>query len=297
MGDHMSSRAYGPFPYSAIVDRPRLRWPNDARVALWVIPNIEFFSLEDSVPAGAGGTGIKPPDVPAWGSRDYGNRVGVFRMMDVMERYGIRGTVALNSDVCKYHPNIIEAGNRLQWEWMGHNRTNTQRLNAVPGEEEPKLIADVVETITAASGQRPLGWLGSGLQETWDSPRHLADAGFQYVADWVNDDQPYYMDVDGGRRLVSMPYSWYINDKPAYDHDHRTTEEFSQMICRQFDVLYREGATSGRVMAIALHPYLSGQPFRIGALETAFEYICGHAGVWLATGSEIVAHYVRETST
>jgi allantoinase len=292
----MTSRAYGPFPYSAINDRPRLRWPNDARVALWVIPNIEFFALDESVPAGAGGTGIKPPDVPTWASRDYGNRVGVFRMMDVMARYGIRGTVALNSDVCTYHPNIIAAGKALNWEWMGHNRTNTQRLNSVPADEEPRLIAEVLKTITAATGERPMGWLGSGLQETWDSLRHLAEAGFQYVGDWVNDDQPYVMTVEGGRTLISMPYSWYINDKPAYDHAHHTAEEFSNMICRQFDVLYREGATSGRVMAIALHPYLSGLPYRIGALETAFEYICRHEGVWLATGSEIVAHYIAETS-
>ncbi len=287
----MTSRAYGPFPYSAIVDRPRLRWPNDARVALWVIPNIEFFALDESVPAAAGGSGIKPPDVPTWASRDYGNRVGVFRMMDVMSRYGIRGTVALNSDVCKYHPNIIEAGNALNWEWMGHNKTNTQRLNSVPAEEEGRLIADVVETIAGVSGARPTGWLGSGLQETWDSLKHLAAAGIEYVGDWVNDDQPYVMTLDGGKTMISLPYSWYINDKPAYDQQHCTAEDFSNMICRQFDVLYREGATSGRVMAIALHPYLSGLPFRVGALESAFEYICRHEGVWLATGSEIVAHY------
>ena len=288
----MTVRAYGPFPYSAINDRSRLRWPNDARVAFWVIPNIEFFALDENVPASAGGTGIKPPDVPTWSSRDYGNRVGVFRMMDVMDRYGIRGTVALNSDVCLHHPNIIQAGNALKWEWMGHNRTNTQRLNAVPPEEEAPLIADVVKTITSVAGERPVGWLGSGLQETWESLGHLADAGFTYVADWVNDDQPYQMQLEGGRTICSIPYSWYINDKPAYEAQHRTTEEFSDMICRQFDVLYREGATSGRVMAVALHPYISGQPFRIGALETAFEYICRHEGVWLATGSEIVNHYL-----
>jgi len=291
----MSSRAYGPFSYSPIVNRPPLRWPKGARVALWVIPNIEFFALDDSVPAAAGGSGIKPPDVPAWGSRDYGNRVGVFRMMDAMDRYGIRGTVALNSDVCVHHPAIIDAGKVRGWEWMGHNRTNTQRLNAVPPAEEQPLINDVVATIAAATGTPPAGWLGSGLQETWDTLTYLVEAGVEYVADWVNDDQPYFMDVAGGRRIVSLPYSWYVNDKPAYEHDRRTPEEFCSMICRQFDVLYREGAESGRVMAIALHPYLSGLPFRIGALEDAFAYICRHEGVWLATGSEIVRHYVQET--
>lgn len=290
----MKPGAYGPFPYSPIVDRPRLTWPGGARVALWVIPNIEFFALDDSVPSGAGGSGIKPPDVPTWASRDYGNRVGVFRMMEVMDRYGVRGTVALNSDVCVHHPEIIAAGKERQWEWMGHNQTNTTRLNAVPAEQERGLIDRTLSTIAAATGTNPAGWLGSGLQETWSTLDHLAAAGLEYVADWVNDDQPYFMNLEGGKRIVSIPYSWYINDKPAYEHDGRTADEFREMMCRQFDVLYREGASSGRVMAIALHPYLTGLPFRIGALDDALEYICRHEGVWRATGAEIVRHYVAQ---
>jgi peptidoglycan/xylan/chitin deacetylase (PgdA/CDA1 family) len=284
----MKPRPYGPFPYSPIVRRPRLTWPNGARVAFWVIPNIEFFALDDSVPAGAGGSGAPPPDVPTWASRDYGNRVGVFRMMDVMEQYGIRGTVALNSDVCAQHPEIIAAGGRLGWEWMGHNQTNTRRLNAVPADQERDVISAALGTIETATGTRPAGWLGSGLQETWNTLEHLVDEGVEYVADWVNDDQPYAMQLDD-----SLPYSWYINDKPAYEHAHRTASEFAEMICRQFDVLYREGAESGRVMAVALHPYLSGLPFRIGALEEAFAYVTRHSGVWLATGSEIVRHFAQ----
>jgi peptidoglycan/xylan/chitin deacetylase (PgdA/CDA1 family) len=290
----MKPSAYGPFPYSPIVSRPKLTWPEDARVALWVIPNIEFFALDDSVPSGAGGTGVKPPDVPTWASRDYGNRVGVFRMMDVMDRYGVRGTVALNSNLCAQHPEIIAAGNERGWEWMGHNQTNTTRLNSVPADQERGVIEGALSTIAAASGTRPVGWLGSGLQETWNTLEYLADAGVEYVADWVNDDQPYFMQLENGKRLVSIPYSWYINDKPAYEHEGRTADEFREMICRQFDVLYREGAESGRVMAIALHPYLTGLPFRIGALEGALEYICRHHGVWRATGAEIVRHYIAQ---
>jgi allantoinase len=288
----MKPGAYGPFPYSPIVDRPRLAWPNGARVAFWVIPNIEFFALDDNVPAGAGGTGSPAPDVPTWASRDYGNRVGVFRLMDTMERYGIRGTVALNSNVCDYHPEIIKAGQALKWEWMGHNQTNTRRLNSVPADQERGIIKATLATIEAATGTRPAGWLGSGLQETWNTLDHLADEGVEYIADWVNDDQPYRMALDGGRKMVSVPYSWHINDKPVFEHAHHTADEFRQMICDQFDVLYREGATSGRVMAIALHPYLIGLPFRISALDAAFDYICRHEGVWLATGSEIARHYV-----
>ncbi len=289
----MKPNAYGPFPYSPIVDRPRLRWPDDARVALWVIPNIEFFSLEDRVPAAAGGSAIEPPDVPQWATRDYGNRVGVFRLMNVLDRYGVRGTVALNSAVCAQHPAIIREAVAREWEFMGHNQTNTRRLNAVPADQEHGIIRDTLETIEAATGSRPRGWLGSGLQETWETVDLLAAEGCEYVADWPNDDQPYLMDLDDGRRLVSVPYSLEINDKPAFERHNRTAAEFADMIRAQFDVLYREGATSGRVMAIALHPYLTGLPHRIDAFESALSYITSRDGVWLATGGEIARHYAQ----
>jgi peptidoglycan/xylan/chitin deacetylase (PgdA/CDA1 family) len=287
----MTPSPYGPFPYSPITDRPRLRWPGDAQVALWVIPNIEFFSLMEKVPAGSGGPGTPVPDIPSWSARDYGNRVGVFRLMQVLNRYGVRGTVALNSDLCAHHPEIIAEGQKLGWEWIGHCESNTRRLNEAPPGEEKGIIQRTLATIAKASGARPVGWLGSGLQETWDTLDLLAAEGCEYVCDWTNDDQPYEMSLDGGRRLVSVPYSHEINDKPVFERAHRTADEFREMICRQFDVLYREGAESGRVMAIALHPYLTGVPHRIDAFDAALAYICGHSRVWKATGSEIARHY------
>ena len=290
----MKPGSYGPFPYSPIVARPKLTWPNGARVAFWVIPNIEYFSLEDKVPIAAGGSGGPVPDVPAWAVRDYGNRVGVFRLMRVMERYGVRGTVALNSNLCSQHPAIIAEGERLGWEWMGHNQTNTKRLNEVPAEEEPRIIKGALDEIERASGKRPKGWLGSGLQETWRTLDLLAENGVEYVGDWVNDDQPYIMNLEGGRRIVSLPYSYDINDKPAFEHQRLTADEFCEMICRQFDTLYREGGESGRVMAIALHPYLTGVPYRIGALDRALDYICRHEGVWRSTGTEIARAYLAQ---
>ena len=289
----MKPARYGPFPYSPITRRPPLKWPNGAHVALWVIPNIEFFALDEKVPAAAGGSGGKLPDVPSWAVRDYGNRVGVFRLMEVLERYGVRGTVALNSNLCAQHPEIIEEGQKLRWEWMGHNQTNTRRLNEVP-EDEPRIIHDALSEIARATGAKPVGWLGSGLQETWNTLDLLAENGVEYVCDWVNDDQPYVMSLDGGRRIVSVPYSHDINDKPAFEHMHLTAPEFQDMICRQFDTLYREGAESGRVMAIALHPYITGVPHRIGALDAALAYICRHEGVWRATGSEICRHFLAQ---
>jgi allantoinase len=287
----MKRGAYGPFPYSPIIHRPRLTWPSGANVALWVIPNIEFFSLEEKVPAGSGGTGTPVPDIPSWSARDYGNRVGVFRLMQVLERYGIRATVALNADLCAQHPAIIEEGQKRSWEWMGHNESNTRRLNEAPPGEEQRIIHDALATIAQATGKRPLGWLGSGLQETWDTLDLLAAEGCEYVCDWTNDDQPYTMTLEGGRKLVSIPYSHEINDKPVFERAHRTAAEFQEMICRQFDVLYREGAESGRVMAIAIHPYLTGVPHRIDAFDQALAYICRHDRVWKATGTEIARHF------
>ena len=136
----MKPAPYGPFPYSPIIQRPRLTWPDGAQLALWVIPNIEFFSLMEKVPAGAGGPGTPVPDIPSWSARDYGNRVGVFRLMEVLDRHGIRATVALNSEVCAHHPQIIERGCKLGWEWMGHCESNTRRLNEAPPGEEKGII-------------------------------------------------------------------------------------------------------------------------------------------------------------
>jgi peptidoglycan/xylan/chitin deacetylase (PgdA/CDA1 family) len=287
----MKPSIYGPFPYSPIIDRPKLEWPNGAQLALWIIPNIEFFSLMEKVPAGAGGSNAPVPDVPSWAMRDYGNRVGVFRMMETLDRYGIRGTVALNSELCIHHPQIIAAGEKLKWEWMGHNESNTRRLNEAKPGEEPRIIKNTLDTIQKATGRRPVGWLGSGLQETWDTLDLLADNGVEYVADWVNDDQPYEMTLDGGKSILSVPYSHEINDKPAFERHNMSATQFHDMICAQFDVLYREGAQSGRVMAICLHPYLTGVPHRIGALDAALKYISKHKKVWKTTGSEIAKHY------
>ena len=290
----MKDRVYGPFPYVPINRRPRLIWPGGARLALWIIPNVEFFSLGESIPIAAGGTGVKPPDVPSWAARDYGNRVGIFRLMKVLDRHGVRGTVALNSDLCERHPEIIEECGKRGWEFMGHNESNTRRLNELSPEEEGRAIRTTLDTIARATGRRPVGWLGSGLQETWNTLDLLAGEGCEYVSDWPNDDQPYLMELENERKLVSVPYSLEINDKPAYERRNRTPEEFRDMILRQFRVLYEEGGESGRVMAIAVHPYLSGTPHRIGALDEALAEICRHEGVWRATGSEIAREYLKQ---
>ena len=288
----MEPRRYGPFPYTPINRRPKLSWPNGAKVALWVVPNIETFPLDEPVP---GGTGMAP-DIINWAPRDYGARVGVFRIMDVLTKHGIRGTVTLNSEVCDDYPEIIEDAAALNWEFMGHNQSNSRYLHLMEPDEEHRVVMDTFDRIERATGARPKGWLSSGLQQSWHTLDYLIEAGATYVADWINDDQPYLMDVDG-KRICSIPYSGEINDLPQMMRLGRTADEFGDMIKRQFDTLYREGGDSGRVMAICLHPFVIGVPHRIHALDSALEYICGHDDVWLATGSEIIDHYLDSGST
>ena len=292
----MEPSDYGPFEYSPINRRVPWQWPNGARLALWVVPNIEFFPLTRPLPGHpwekASGNAADAPTVRAWGQRDYGNRVGIFRIMEVLEKFGIRATATINSDVCDRHPQIVEDAVKLGWEFMGHNKTNSQRLTGLDREAERTVIRDALERIRQATGKKPVGWLGSGLAETWNTLDLLADEGCLYVSDWVNDDQPYRMNV-GNRELVYLPYSYEINDSPQLYYRDRSIEEFELMIKHQFDVLYREAEHSARVMAICLHPFIIGVPHRIGGLQRALDYICSHAGVWKATGSEIVEAYLK----
>jgi peptidoglycan/xylan/chitin deacetylase (PgdA/CDA1 family) len=291
----MKPGAYGPFKFSLIDRRPRLALPGNARVALWVILNVEFYPLDAAMP---GDSGERPPQgkdvtpqVRQWSQRDYGNRVGFVRLRDLLTRHGIPATVALNSEVCDHHPEIVSDCVKLGWEMMGHCRVNTERVSDVPRDQERRMIGDALKRIQAATGQRPVGWLGAGLDETWNTLEHLADEGCTYVADWVNDDQPYTMDLNG-KSIVSVPYTYELNDIPALVRHKYTPVEFERMIKDQFDVLYAEGEKSGRVMAIALHPFLFGQPHRMPALERAFQHIDRFAGVWKTTGAEIAKHHL-----
>jgi peptidoglycan/xylan/chitin deacetylase (PgdA/CDA1 family) len=278
------------FPYSAIVDRKPLRWPNGARVALWVIPNIEHFLFDRPSTSVTQATRSLVPDVLNYSWRDYGVRVGIWRLMEVMERHRVRGTVALNSDVCERYPRIIEAGKALGWEWMGHGKTNSALINAQSEEEERVLIRHVCETIARAVGKRPRGWLGPALSESHRTLYILAENGIEYVGDWVNDEQPYPMRVRSGT-MYSIPYSIEINDIPAFLDRSMTGEGFAAMIRDQFDVLYEDGAKSARVMAICLHPFLIGHPHRSKHFDAALKYIASRQEVWLATGSEIIDAY------
>ena len=270
------------FPYSAIIDRPPIRWPNGAKIAVWVIPNIEHFHLEMSPQA---------PDIRNYSRRDYGNRVGIWRMMEVLEKNGIRGTVALNGEVGTYYPRIMEEAIKLNWEFMGHGVTNSALLTGLTLEEESATVIAKTKSAIEAYGQKMRGWLGPGLTETWNTLDLLRNAGVDYVCDWVNDDLPYRMN----NGIYSIPYSIELNDMPLFANPSISIDDFEKRIRDSFDVLYAEGDKGGRVMGIALHPFLTGVPHRIRYLDRALGYIASHDKVWLATGSEIIEAFRAQT--
>ena len=288
----MEPRDYGPYPYVPINRRPKWKWPNGARLAIWVAPNLEFFPLTRPLAANPmAKTPEKAPTIRTWGVRDYGNRVGVFRLMELLSKYGIRATASLNADLCDQHPQIVEDALKLDWEFLAHNRTNAVWLSAIPPDEERDFIRYCIERVTRATGKRPTGWLSSAMDETWNTLDHLVAEKVRYVTDWVNDDQPYRMQAGGGE-IVYLPYSYETNDNAQIVSRFASIDDFERMIKRTFDVLYRESEDSARVMAICLHPFISGVPHRIAGLDAAFRYICNHNDVWWATGEEIVNAYL-----
>jgi peptidoglycan/xylan/chitin deacetylase (PgdA/CDA1 family) len=288
----MKPSAYGPFPYVPLPRRPRIAWPGEARLAVWIILNLEVFPLDRPVPRGHGGT----PDVVAWSKRDYGNRVGFWRLLKVFEKHGFPVTANTNADLCDAHPEIIEAAKAAGWEFMAHGETNTRPMHRIDPAEERAVIRRSLDRIEAATGARPVGWMGPGMHETWNTLDYLAEEKLLYCADWINDDQPYLMEV-GGHTLVSMPYGEHPHDNGAINRMHYSPAEFEQMIRDAFDVLYEEGAETGMVLPIGLHPFVAGPAYRIRAVDRALAYIDGHDGVWKATGREIAEHYLRSGAT
>lgn len=282
-------------PFTPILARPPLAWPNGARLAIWVVPNVEYFHDDSLYGATIATAAVEPPDVPNYAWRDYGARVGIWRIMRILDGLGIPGTVALNSEVCGAYPEVVQACVERGWELMGHGRTNSESLSGASEGDERALIATVLETIERQAGKRPVGWLGPALAETHRTLDLLAEQGIQYVGDWVNDDQPYPLRTDHGP-VVAMPYSIEVNDIGIFMRRGFTGPDYAQLLRDQCEVLLREGAESARVMCIALHPFIVGVPFRAKYLEQALAWMRQQEGVWFTTGAEILAAYRAATA-
>ena len=276
------------FDYSPIVDRAPIAWPDGKRVAFYVGLNVEHFEVDKPSTSLNAATASFAPDPLNFGWRDYGLRVGIWRMIETFDKHGVRPSVLLNSDVAARYPQVIAAGRERDWAWLAHGKNNSTLQGAVPPETERAYLTDVVETIEKATGQRPRGWLGPGLSETFQTPQLLADLGVSYLLDWTNDDQPYALNIPG---LMSVPYSVELNDLGIFTMHGRSGADFVQIVKDQLDQLYEDAEGSGRVLALALHPFVVGQAFRAKYLDQALEYVVNHPGVWTTTSDEIAARY------
>jgi peptidoglycan/xylan/chitin deacetylase (PgdA/CDA1 family) len=277
-------------PYSAIVDRPRLELPGGARMVVWTIVNVEDWSIERPMPR----TVLPPPmgqpllpDLPNWAWHEYGMRVGFWRLYDCMRRFGVTPTMAINGIVCKTYPRIAEAARDAGWEFMGHGYV---QLPMHKLDDQRAAIRDTIAAIRELTGRAPRGWESPGLTETFETIDLLAEEGIEYVADWVLDDQPVYIRARS-RPVVSIPYTVEMNDIPMMLIQHHGAEEMLRRGIDHFERLYAESAAITRVMAISVHPYISGVPHRIGYLERLYDHVCAKPGVLVWPGEKILDWY------
>ena len=278
------------FDYSAIIDRPPLTLPGDARIVVWTIINVEEWDIRGPMPRNAlpaPGGGSLVPDIPNWSWHEYGMRVGFWRLKRALDHHGIKATMAINGSVCLSYPRIALAAKEAGWEFMGHGYT--QKALHVE-DDQRETIRKSIEVIRDFSGKAPRGWLGAGLAETWDTVDLLAEEGIEYVSDWVTDEQPHWMKTQSNP-LVMVPYTLEINDVPLMLIHHYPAPELFARAKDQFDRLYEEGKQSARVMAIAVHPYVTGVPHRIKYFEQIYDYMKLHPGVLFWTGEEILDWY------
>ena len=272
--------------------RPRITWPGGARIAFWVVPNIEHYEY-DPPPNARRMPWPRPlPDIAGYSWRDYGNRVGFWRMAEVMARHGVRGSVSLNVAVCDHYPEIIERCCELGWELFSHGTYNTRYFYGMSEDQQRAVIRENREAILRASGQSMDGWLTPAISNDETTQHILAEEGILYTLDLLHDDQPTPLVTRSGQRLVSIPYSLEVNDVPLFVMRNTPPARYAAICKAQFDTLYEEGAESGTVMCLPIHPYLVGQPHRVAALEEVLRHVTGHDKIWLATGREIAKHYI-----
>jgi peptidoglycan/xylan/chitin deacetylase (PgdA/CDA1 family) len=285
------------YDWSPLIKRGVLRWPEQARVALCVIVNLEHMEWrppEDSyqLPTLSGGLDPRPfPDYARLSHREYGHRVGIFRVLDVLEQYHIRSTVAMDVFTAENYPFLVQHCQQRGAEIMGHGASVSRMITSKMSEQdERQYIRDTVAGLTRATGATPLGWLSPEYGESERTPQLLAEAGIRYVCDWTNDEQPYRMKSRQGE-LFALPILLELDDVNALWYRRLAIDRYEEMLKESFETLYRDGAENGRLLVLNLHPWLIGQPFRIGYLNEALGAMKRHQGVWAATGAEIIDWY------
>lgn len=268
-------------------------WPGGADLAVWVVLNVEWFPFDGGGMALFESTKHLRPDVLNYAWRDYGTRVGLSRMIKAFAARDIPVTVALNAAVCDQAPHALAALSHVRAAYMGHGWTNARRLSDMTPQEQLSEIARVKERIRKATGKDPLGWLGPGAVEQYETVEALAAAGYTYVCDWCNDDLPYRFETKSGL-LWAAPYSMEINDGVVLHENRDDSEAFRRRIVDQANGLLADPGP--RAMAIALHPFLTGQPFRLAALLQAIDELRERRDVWFCTGDELIHTFSQGVS-
>jgi peptidoglycan/xylan/chitin deacetylase (PgdA/CDA1 family) len=278
-------------PYSAIVDRKPLKLPRGVRMVVWPIVNVEVWDIGRPMPRQAlpPPTGItRLPDVPHWAWHEYGNRVGFWRLKDALDRLKITPSLSCNARICEDYPRIAQAALDAGWEFMGHSY-DQRPIHLEPNQRAT--IKKAVKVIKAFTGKQPVGWLGPGFTQTLDTPEHLVEAGIQYICDWPIDDEPVEIATKKGP-LLTLPYSIELNDIAMMIVQHHPAQEFVTRCMDYFERLYAESASRAKIMSIAVHPYISGTPYRIRYFEQVLAALKKKPGVVFWTGEEIMHWYL-----
>ncbi|MGL4286681.1 MAG: polysaccharide deacetylase family protein [Phreatobacter sp.] len=281
---------HGRYAYSPIRGRPVYDWPGGKRLAVYLGVNLEHFAFGTGLGAELAPAGPQP-DVLNYAWRDYGNRVGIWRMIDLFDRLRLPSSVLVNSSIYGYCPEVMDAFRARGDEVLGHGRSNSERQGVLDEVSERQLIAETTATIIAAEGTRPKGWLGPWISQSHVTPDLLAEAGYGYLLDWCQDDQPIWFATRDQGRILSLPYPQELNDIPAIVARKDSAEQFAQMIIDQFDEMLEQSASGPLVMGLALHPYIVGQPYRLRHLRRALGHIADRREqVWITTAGAIAAH-------
>lgn len=277
-------------PYSAIIDRAPLKLPRGVRLVVWPIVNVEVWDIGRAMPRQAlpPPTGVTMlPDLPHWAWHEYGMRVGFWRLKAVLDRLKITPTLSVNARVCIDYPRVAQAARDAGWEFMGHSY-DQRPIHLEPNQRA--MIRKAVKVIKAYTGKQPAGWLGPGFTETLETPDLLAEAGIRYVADWPLDDEPCELKTKHGS-LLSLPYSIELNDIAMMMVQHHPALEFVTRCMDYFDRIYAESKSRAKIMSIAVHPYISGTPYRIKYFEHVLEALRKKPGVVFWTGEQIINWY------
>jgi len=275
--------------YQSMIERPTLSLPEHARVVIWPVVNVEDWDIarpmaRQVLPAPTAAPVL--PDIANWAWHEYGMRVGFWRLKQALDALGIKATLSINGRVCQTYPAVARAAHTAGWEFMGHGYIQMPTHQV---EDQPAMIQQTIATIKAFTGKAPIGWLGPGLTQTFDTVDHLAQAGIRYIGDWAIDDQPMRFDTAHGS-MVAMPYTLELNDIPMMAVQHHQSDVFLKRTQDAFDRLYEEGATQPRILCMAVHPFLSGVAHRIKYFEQALHYV-NRPGVLFWTGEQILAWY------